>query len=327
MIVNDEGEHVDVVKTAVQQMSQGVDGAESVLAFTTEKEADIETLFNDKSYYTAFVIPTGYNDALTHAVENKQPATLKVYLNQGYNTAITALTALVNQMSQQYSTTFIAQLGDKQIAAADATVLANPIVAQDKIYNAIATKRANGSAPLLMAMPAWIGALIGGFIVFLAIASIVIKERLNRSQVRRLMSNQLLFGIIIALFSGFTVATIGTIVGIAMPSYLFVSFAAFCFYLLVSAVPAWIGKPAITLFMVVMLLGMGVIMMPPEMLPDFFVNFVRPWIPIRFAAEGLRDIFYFESGFYTGHSFNVIAGIGIVGLIVFVLSGFKRQNR
>lgn len=79
--------------------------------------------------------------------------------------------------------------------------------------------------------------------------------------------------------------------------------------------------------MVVMLLGMGVIMMPPEMLPDFFVNFVRPWIPIRFAAEGLRDIFYFGSGFYTGHSFNVIAGIGIVGLIVFVLSGFKRQNR
>ncbi|EUJ42000.1 YhgE/Pip domain-containing protein [Brochothrix campestris] len=336
LIVNDEGKNVDAVKTAVKNMSQGVDGAEPVIAFTTEKEADIDTLFNDKTYYAALVVPKGYHDALTDAVKNKQPATLKVYVNQGYNAtganaAKTALTALVNQMSQQYSTTFIKQLGDKQIDAADATVLANPIVAQDKVFNAVTAKTANGSAPLLMAMPAWVGALIGGFIVFLATASIVKKERLNRSQVLRLMSNQLLFGIIIALFSGFTVATIGTIADIAMPSYLlvalFVSFAAFCFYLLVSAVTAWIGKPAITLFMVVMLLGMGVIMMPPEMLPDFFVNFVRPWIPIRFAAEGLRDIFYFGSGFYTGHSFNVIAGIGIVGLIVFVLSGFKRQNR
>ena len=47
-------------------------------------------------------------------------------------------------------------------------------------------------------------------------------------------------------------------------------------------------------------LGMGVLMTPQEMLPDFFVNFIRPWVPIRFASEGLREIFYFGSGFYTG---------------------------
>src|SRR5690606_39446912 len=60
---------------------------------------------------------------------------------------------------------------------------------------------------------------------------------------------------------------------------------------------------SITLFMVVMLLGMGVLMTPKEMLPDFFVTFIRPWVPIRFAADGLREIFYFGSGFYTGGSF------------------------
>ena len=75
--------------------------------------------------------------------------------------------------------------------------------------------------------------------------------------------------------------------------------------------------------MVVMLLGMGVLMMPMEMLPDFFVNFIRPWVPIRFASEGLRDIFYFGSGFYTGTSFNTIAGIGIAGLVLYVLAIFK----
>ena len=32
---------------------------------------------------------------------------------------------------------------------------------------------------------------------------------------------------------------------------------------------------------------------------------------------------YISSGFYTGHSFNVILGIGIVGLIMYILSIFK----
>ena len=75
--------------------------------------------------------------------------------------------------------------------------------------------------------------------------------------------------------------------------------------------------------MVVMLLGMGVLMTPMEMLPDFFVNFIRPWVPIRFAAEGLREIFYFGSGFYTGQPTNIILGIGIAGLVIYVLSIFK----
>ena len=44
---------------------------------------------------------------------------------------------------------------------------------------------------------------------------------------------------------------------------------------------------------------------------------------ISFASEGLREIFYFGSGFYTGGSFNTILGIGIVGLIILLLSLFK----
>ena len=100
---------------------------------------------------------------------------------------------------------------------------------------------------------------------------------------------------------------------------------------MLSAVPAagWLGwneRAMIALmmaFMVVMLLGMGVLMTPAEMLPDFFVNFIRPWVPIRFASEGLREIFYFGSGFYTGQSFNAILGIGVAGLAMYILSIFK----
>ncbi len=332
LIVNDEGEHVDVVKSAIKQMSKGTNGKEPALAFTNEKEENIEDLFDDKKYYAALVIPKGYNDSVQNAVSNNSPATLKVYINQGFNMtganfAKTALNALITQLSNQYSTNFITQMDGQQIDANKASVLANPIVSEEKVFNAITASTANGSAPTLMAVPAWVGALIGGFILFLSTSNIMKRELLTRKQTLRLMGGQVLFGIIIALFSGFTVATLGQIAGINMPGYFlvafFVSFAAFCFFLLVSAITAWIGKPAITLFMVVMLLGMGVLMTPQEMLPSFFVNFIRPWIPLRFASEGLREIFYFGGGFYTGQSFNIIAGIGIVGLVIYLLSIFK----
>ena len=330
--VNDEGEHVDAVLSAIEQMSKGTDSVEPMLAFTTEKETDLEELFHDKKYYAALVIPEGYNDALQNAMTNGSPAVLKIYLNQGLNAtganyAKTALSTLITQLSDQYSANLAMQMNGQKIDTDKAAVLINPITSDEKIFNAITASTANGNAPTLMAVPAWVGALIGGFILFLTTSNILKKELLTRKQTLRLMGGQLLFGIIIALFSGFTVATLGAIAGINMPSYFlvgsFVSFAAFCFFLLVSAVTAWIGKPAITLFMVVMLLGMGVLMMPMEMLPDFFVNFIRPWIPIRFAAEGLREIFYFGSGFYTGSSFNTIAGIGAAGFTLYILAIFK----
>ena len=336
LIVNDAGQHVDAVTSAIEEMGKGVDGKEPVMAFTNEKEEDIEELFAEKEYYAALVIPEGYNDSLQNAMTNNSAATLQIYINQGYNItganfAKTTLSAFVSQLSGQYSANFIEQMGDQQIDANKAAVLVNPIVAEEKIFNPITASTANGSAPTLMAVPAWVGALIGGFVLFLSTSSILKREILTRKQTLRLMGEQVLFGILIALFSGFTVSTLGYIAGINMPSYFlvafFVSFAAFCFFLLVSAITAWIGKPAITLFMVVMLLGMGVLMTPQEMLPSFFVDFIRPWVPIRFASEGLREIFYFGSGFYTGGSFNTILGIGIAGLVIYLLSIFKPVRR
>lgn len=331
-IVNDEGEHVETVKSAVEQMSKGINGEEPVIAFTSEHEENIMDLFHNKVYYAALVVPEGYNDAIQNSLTNNSAATLQVYVNQGYNMtganyAKSALHALIAQISAQYSAGFMDHLGDQKIDANQASVLVNPIVTEEKVFNEVTAATANGSAPILMAMPAWVGALIGGFILFLVSSNIQRKEILTPAQTLRIMGNQILFGVIIALFSGFTVATLGLIAGVNMPSYFlvgsFVSFAAFCFFLLVSAVTAWIGKPAITLFMVVMLLGMGVIMMPKEMIPDFFVTFIRPWIPIRFAGDGLREIFYFGSGFYTGQSFNIILGIGAAGLLIYILSIFK----
>lgn len=336
LVVSDAGENVDMVVQAAEQLATGVDGAEPVIAFTNEDEQDIEQAFADKKYYAALVIPEGYNDAVTNVLTTNEAATLKLYINQGFNAtganfAKTTLTALVDGINAQYAAGLLTQLEGTQIDASQAATVVNPIVLEETIFNKITAATANGSAPTLMAVPAWVGALIGGFIVFLASSNVLKRSLLTRKEALHLMIEQVLFGVIIALFSGFTVATLGSLAGINMPGYLlvacFVSFAAFCFFLLVSAITAWIGKPAITLFMIVMLLGMGVLMTPQEMLPSFFVDFVRPWVPIRFASEGLREIFYFGSGFYTGSTFNIILGIGVAGIIIMLASLFKPSKK
>lgn len=333
LIVNDEGAQTERVLTAIEQLSQGA--GETVVAFTHAEEADIERLFKEKKYYAALVIPEGLHEALENAAKSGKPAALQIYVNQGYNTtganyAKTALSTIISQISAQYSAELMERLDGQKIDVSMAPVLVNPIVAEEKIFFEVAPATANGNAPILMAMPAWVGALIGGFILHIAMTNIWKRQLLNREQMLRLMGEQLIFGVIIALISGFTVATLGQIAGINMPGYFlvgaYVSFAAFCFFLLVSAVTAWVGKPAITLFMVIMLLGMGVIMMPREMLPEFFATYIRPWIPIRIAGDGLREIFYFGSGFYTGKSFKILLGIGLAGLFIHFLSIYKPRS-
>ena len=70
-------------------------------------------------------------------------------------------------------------MGDQQIDANKAAVLVNPIVSKEQVFNPITSSTANGSAPTLMAVPAWVGALIGGFILFLSTSSILKKRNAN----------------------------------------------------------------------------------------------------------------------------------------------------
>jgi YhgE/Pip-like protein len=137
LIVNDEGAHVEAVEKALEQMSKGSGEGEPMFAFTEEKEEEIKDLFKDKQYYAALVIPEGYNDQLGHVLINKSPATLKIYINQGYNVtganmAKNALNTLISQLNQQYYSNFATQLAGQKIDLNSASVLVNPIVTEEK---------------------------------------------------------------------------------------------------------------------------------------------------------------------------------------------------
>ena len=109
--------------------------------------------------------------------------------------------------------------------------------------------------------------------------------------------------------------------GIEVPTtaILFLWVASFCIML------ANIGlcDLALPLGVVVMLcvfaLGMGTAVLPPEMLPSFWANWVVPWAPQEAIGEGLRNIIYLDGGAFDVGMPKLLAW-GCAGLIALVLA-------
>lgn len=337
-IVSNETGHAGQIVHMLKEQMTGREGEPAALTFTQlQSEEEVRAAFDEKKYYAAVVIPENFNAALENLSVEGRAAEIQLLVNQGMNAtganlANSALGAMIDGMSQQVSEQWLARMeaSNMTISANQVAAFADPIVTKVELVNAVGKASANGNAPLLMAMPAWVGALIGGMLLLLATQKMEILTRADRL---RVIGEQIVLGAVMAVLSGFAVATLATWAGILLPSYLtvalFVAFSFFCFFMLVSATVSWIGKPAIMLFMIVMLLGMGTIMMPVEMLPTFFADYVRPWIPMRFAADGLREIFYFNQGFFTGTANTILTSIGLGSLAVYLLSVLKpvKQDR
>ena len=74
-------------------------------------------------------------------------------------------------------------------------------------------------------------------------------------------------------------------------------------------------------------LGMGTAILPPEMLPDFWANWVVPWAPQVAIGEAIRNIIYLDGGaFDVGVTRLLIWGcVGIVALLIAVLAPSRKQ--
>ncbi|MDO4533493.1 MAG: hypothetical protein Q4C36_07195, partial [Coriobacteriia bacterium] len=74
-------------------------------------------------------------------------------------------------------------------------------------------------------------------------------------------------------------------------------------------------------------LGMGTAILPPEMLPDFWANWVVPWAPQVAIGDGIRNIMYLDGGAFDVGVTRLLAWgcVGIVALIVAVFAPSRKQ--
>lgn len=93
---------------------------------------------------------------------------------------------------------------------------------------------------------------------------------------------------------------------------LFVALSSFAFQMIVLGSLDLFGMAGMVVPIGILVIGMGTAYLPTEFLPAFWQNWVYPWDPLRFMADGFRGIMYMGQGFWNPSSpaLLVVAAIG-----------------
>ena len=211
---------------------------------------------------------------------------------QGAQLANTMLTTIGDQLNTQISKQAIQTLDkmDVDVSASDIQGITNPIKVDKTNMNAVKSHQGNGNLPFLMFTPVWLASLFGSVVLFFSFRTsnnITIKDRIIASL------GQLGGAIVTALIGGFGYIYFMTHVldvTIHEPTKigLYISIAILAFISLILGFMTWLGVKAIPLFMVLLFFSLQLIMLPTQMLPQFYQEYMIGWNPFRHYAETLR---------------------------------------
>lgn len=101
-----------------------------------------------------------------------------------------------------------------------------------------------------------------------------------------------------------------------------------CFGMLMLIVGAidLFGKPGVAFPVLIMICGTAVANLPYEYLPSFWQKYIFPWEPLRFIAEGVREIIYRGGESLNQYAFNMLWLVAI-GAAFMLLSILKRGKK
>lgn len=249
---------------------------------------------------------------------------------QGAQLANTMLTTIGDQLNTQISKQAIQTLDkmDVDVSASDIQGITNPIKVDKTNMNAVKSHQANGNLPLLMFTPVWLASLVGSVVLFFSFRTsnnITIKDRIIASLV------QLGGAIVTALIGGFGYIYFMTQVldvTINEPTKigLYISIAILAFISLILGFMTWLGVKAIPLFMVLLFFSLQLIMLPTQMLPQFYQEYMIGWNPFRHYAETLRGLLYLHLDIELNSTMWMFIGFIIFGGVSAISAAILRKH-
>ncbi|MGB8461068.1 MAG: ABC transporter permease, partial [Priestia megaterium] len=290
---------------------------------------------NNQQYYGALIIPKDFTkkQATLQTAKTDAPA-IKLLVNQGMNTAASILASqvlngAVDKMNENMRLQLVKRFEQNgtQLSANQALALAAPIQKTVINVNETGTHSVNGNAPVSLFQPLWMASIAGAAMVFLSIQKITFSSRKEK------IVNQVGFviiGGILALAAGFGLAWLAGVVGISVPSFLdtalFLAIAYFSFFTLISAVLSWLGLKGLPIFVIVLFFGAPLLSMAPEIMPDFYREWIYPWLPMRFMVDGVRELFFFGEHLTWNPSVSALALISLISLCALFASALPASS-
>lgn len=156
-------------------------------------------------------------------------------------------------------------------------------------------------------------------------------ERKGRGRVLGGVGVQVGYAAICALAIGLCAASIISWATGAQISFcslaLFVALCSFAFQLLVLGSLDLFGMAGMIVPIGLLVIGMGTAYLPTEFLPAFWQDWVYPWDPLRFMADGFRGILYMGQGAWNASSpaLCVLACIGLALILAKAASCLSRK--
>lgn len=272
-------------------------------------------------------------DGLTKSLPNQ--AKVRIIANQGMNTqAASVITAALPKIVDGLSTGMSQKMqsalteNDISLSPAQWQVINTPILSSTQIKNKIPDKSVSGMAPLLLVVLAWMSALISAILLW--------REHNKRSENGHfnlsLISSQMVTGIVISIIASLSIYFFAHVAfNVPVPDtgsfLLTVGFNVFVFYLLQTFVLNWLGFGGAPIIVIVMLLSMGVLSYPKEMLSPLFLNGIYSWTPLRFSMDMLTNNLYIGGApASTTTDLLVLTSIGVVSAVLIYLSTFKKSK-
>ncbi|MDQ0273828.1 YhgE/Pip domain-containing protein [Cytobacillus purgationiresistens] len=338
-VVLPNGTNLNVGDIAVENILQASAESAEDSAVKWIKAADLKEVnkgMGKKEYYAALVIPENFSQKqATLQTGAPESATVDILINQGMNTpaanlASQILNSIVDNLNMKVrQDTFNGlEQAKASLTPKQAEVLASPIIKKITNVNEIGDHSANGNVPVSLFQPIWMASLIGAILLFVSNKNMTFHSRKDKFSSK---IAQLCAGIILSLTAGFglTLFADGAL-GLEVPKIidtsLFVAVSYLAFFLMISAVLAWVGLAGVPIFALILFFGAPLLAMAPELMPTFYQDWIYPWLPMRFMTDGLRELFFFEKGFSWSHSVSTLVWIGACSLLIMFLSIFKPER-
>ncbi|WP_393959346.1 ABC transporter permease [Priestia megaterium] len=284
---------------------------------------EVEKGLNNLKYYGALIIPKDFSkkQATLQTTQPDAPA-IRLLVNQGMNTAASTLASqvlngAVDKVNENMRLQLVKRFEQSgtQLSTKQALALVAPVQKTVINVNETGTHSVNGNAPVSLFQPLWMASIAGAAVIFLTIQKITFSSRKEK------IDNQVglvIIGAILALAAGFGLAWMAEVVGITVPSFLdtalFLAIAYFSFFTLILAVLSWVGLKGLPIFVIILFFGAPLLSMAPEIMPDFYREWIYSWLPMRFMVDGVRELFFFRGHLTWNHSVSALTFIALISL-------------
>jgi len=303
-----------------------------------------QTGMDERSYYGALVLPEDLSSglmSLTTGTPNQ--ATVRIIVNEGANTQAATivkqvLTQSMRMVSGELSKQLLGQIAGSSeqgaglvpVAAVDAVM--TPFHVKEESVHPVGSNQANGNAPGLLTQIMWIGSLITSVILFFA------QQRARSAGGSRPSGNAAIVAaqgvtgiVVVGAASAFLVWMASSWYGMelahAVGTWLLLWLGGVTFFSIQSTLLNWIGMPAMAILVLLMFFSMPVLNMAPEFLSPVTQDWIYSWTPLRFVAEGLREVMYYGGLQGLGISANVLWVVAVVFLVLLLGSAVKKKNQ